>query len=434
MRVAFLLAILIAAAFLPLAEAKYTQRLTVQVYDEQFRPVEGAQVYAEYQLSSMFGTGRTKPKLTNASGFADIVFTNYEEIETSTDYTYTLYVRYGNRNASSTMTADPNDDRVRIVDFQIPAYYLFVTVHNQKGAPLSARVTVGDQVKTTDNVGSAGFRLPPGSHVVRAEYLNGLKTDSVELSGDKTLDITIGVYSLKLTITDDDKNPVQASVELDGQEERADRNGKVSFENITNPTPQILIKYGEATKSLPLDLSQQDSATVTFDRQKPNIKEFRAIVSPEGVGTVSLFVEDPGSAASGIESVAISYTVDGAEKSVQAYTVGYNAFEAKIPAQAPGKPVRYSVRVSDKEGNTATQSGTYVIKEAPKPDIPVVNPTTQKKDVFDIGAITPVTAAIYMVAILIVLYGIFYYISKKKPADTAPPSEPGAQPPDVPPA
>jgi hypothetical protein len=433
MRFAFLLAILAVAALFPLAEAKYTQRLTVQVYDEQFRPVEGARVYAEYQLNSMAGAGRTKPKPTNSSGFVDIIFTNYEEIESATDYTYTLYVKYGSKNITSTMTAAPDEENVRIVDFQLPAYYLFVTVHNQKGAPLSARVTVDDEVKMTDIVGSAGFRLPPGSHTVRAEYLNGLKTDAVELSGDQALDMVIGVYGLQLTITDDDKKPVAAAVELDGQEKRADSKGNVKFENVTNPTPQILIKYGEAAKSLSLDLSQQDSATVTFDRQKPNIKEFRAIVSPEGVGTVSLFVDDPGSAASGIDSIAITYTVDGAEKGVQAYTVGYNTFEAKIPAQEPGKPVRYGVRVSDKEGNTATQSGTYVIKEPPKPDIPVANPTVPKKDLVDNGTITPVTAAIYMVAILIVLYGIFYYISKKKFKDSASPPA-GAQPPAVPPA
>lgn len=434
-------ALLAAALFLCLlageAEARYTQKLTVQVYDEQYRPVKGALAYVEYQLNSVAGMGRTKPKATNESGFVDIVFTDYEEIESSTDYTYTVHVKYGNANASSTMIYS-DDTPTRVVDFQVPSYYLFVTVRNQNGQPLAARVTVGDETKGVDQVGSAAFQLPSGKHTVKAEYLNSVKSDSVELAQDQGLDMVIGVYALKLTITDDNKKPVVATVELDGNVKGTDSAGVVAFDNILNPAPQILIRYGEASKGLQMDVSAQGSAAITFDLNKPKIKELRALVSPEGVGTISLFVEDPGAAASGIESVAVSYEVDGAEKSVQAYTIGYNAFEAKIPAQLPGKPVRYNVKVSDRDGNTETSSGAYVIKEPSRPDFPPVPPPEQKPQDFVLFAVTPLNAAIYIAVILIVLYGIFYYVSKKKQreleleqaekAPRAPPQAPPTQP------
>src|SRR3989338_2618694 len=133
--VALVLLILACAAHLP--EAKFSQRIIVQVLDQDFRPVDGAQVYVEYQLNSVDGNTKTTPRLTNSSGVANFIFSNYEEIESSTSYSYTAFVKYGNQTKAQGLVADGDFVRGRAITEFVQSYLLRVNVRGQNERPIS---------------------------------------------------------------------------------------------------------------------------------------------------------------------------------------------------------------------------------------------------------------------------------------------------------
>ncbi len=418
------------------ANAGYTEKLIVQVFDQQLRPVEGAESYVSHQLNVIAGYTRTKPKLTNASGLADLVFTSYEEIETQTEYSYTLYVKYGNQTKVSTHVAEKETpEKPRVISAEVLSRYVFARVLDQKGRPLGADITILEKTKKTDSRGNAAFQLPPGTYTVRAEREGAVQSRQVNLEkSDAAVEFSMGLYPLTVKVSDDRKAPLQASVEINGVEKNTDANGTAQFENITDSQPQVLVAFGNLTKRTVVDLARQGNLEVVFDTHPPAIKEMNAVVSKNGAGAISLFVDDSGALASGIDSVAVSYETGGVERNIPAYTIGYNAFEAKIPAQPQRSVVRYFVKVTDKEGNAATREGTYVVAsdEPKKNNTPVVPP--KQPDGFDFGKIDAFTGAIYVLVLLVIVYGVFYYMHKKKEQEGfAPPASPPS-PPAVPPA
>ena len=62
---------LVFALMLNIASAKYTEYLKVQVFDQNYRAVDGAQVYVQYQLNAVAGQVKTKPKDISASDRGD---------------------------------------------------------------------------------------------------------------------------------------------------------------------------------------------------------------------------------------------------------------------------------------------------------------------------------------------------------------------------
>ncbi|MCX6772249.1 MAG: carboxypeptidase-like regulatory domain-containing protein [Candidatus Micrarchaeota archaeon] len=402
------------------ASAGYTETLTVQVFDQDFRPVDGALVYVEYQLNGVQGNIKTKPHPTDSTGYYTLVFTDYEQIDASLDRTYTLFVKYGGQLEKAILTA--TDGEKRVYTMRVDSYYAFVKVHDQKGHPIAADVTIsGDNFdavqRKTDENGNVGFQLPPGSYTVKTEYNGVAKNKDFKLSADQAIDILFGVYSLDVKVTDDRKKPLDATVEIGTQSAQTDASGIAHLVNISDETPSVVIKYADRYKTYRPDLSLGTTLDAVIDMTKPVIKDLHSTVSGSGGATVTFFVEDSGSAASGVDTVSVSYTVAGVETPVPAYTVGYNTFEAKIPAQEPGTLVRYSVKVADKDGNAAVGMESYLVPESaaiaptpvPKPVPPIIPTTT--------GGVPTEFMVILVVAGLLVVYAVFYYLKRKKEED-----------------
>jgi len=413
------------------AFAGYTQRLHVQVFDQDYRPVEGAQVYVEHQLNSVYGKTRTKPKPTAANGTVDLLFTNYEEITASTDSTYTLYVKYGTQVKSSTLTASETN-AVRIYSMEVGAYYAFVRVRDQEGRALGATVTIGNASKKTDNMGEAAFQLPTGTYTAKAEVNHVVRNKDLMLNKDQVVEIAFPFYNLTVFVTDDRKRPLAAQVELDGSLKNTSEEGNAFFENITNEQPKLVVRYNESFKKLQPNLKNDNSVTVVFDLTKPTVAEMHHTIEKNGEVTVNAFVQEIGSAASGISGVSITYEVKGVTSQVPAYTVGYNSFEAKIPVQPKDTLVKYTVKVSDREGNAGFATGTYTIASEKK----VVE--TKKEDPGFFGIKLGLeTIAIIILALGIAAYGALYYLKKKKHAAEiddgleVPPQNPPASPPSA---
>ncbi len=414
----------------------YTQKIVAQVFDQQVRPVQGANVYINYQLNAISGHINTKPKSTNESGEAELQYTDYEQILDSVDYTYTVYVRYGDQLVSGNFIANPDQAGARIESFFVDSRFVFVSVTDQNGAPLRAMVSVTNRTKPADESGSAYFQLPPGKYTIKAEYNGAVMNKDVDLNqSDASVQLQIGQYSLLVRVMDDNRNPLPANVEVGGRSERTDDNGTALFTGMDNTHPQVVVSAQGASRTYSPDLTTASKLDAVFDLTKPDIKDLHAAVSVSGAATVSLFVEDPGALASGIDTVSMSYEVGGTERQVPAYTVGYNTFEAKIPSQPPGSLVKYSARVADKYGNTATASGTYLIPKKEAVQTPENN--TAPPPPWP-GKVDAVSAVIYVVVALTVLYGAYYYIRKRKgepPSDAQPPAGaqmPAASPPTQP--
>gem|GEM_PF-858177 len=423
--------LLLAAGLLLLScapSAAYTENLTVQVFDNYFRPVEGAQAYVDYELNSVKGRITTKPKPTDATGHVSILFTNYEPVEKETDFAYTLYVKYGDQLASASLIAADLANMTYYVEnrtytMQVESYIAFVRVIDQNGKPLQANVTAGKATKQTDSSGSVFFALSPGNYTVKVERNDLVKNIPLALenaTGDQSLDVLLSYYRLDLRVQDDRRRPLSAQVEVNGMSAQTDSDGFVHFENITTNTPQVIVVHGQGIRRIQPNLQAGSSLEVTFDVNKPSIKDQYSVISASGVGTIRFFVEDSGPEASGVDTVSVSYDVAGVQNSLSVYTIGYNSFEAKIPAQPAGTLVKYSISVSDKEGNSAVGQGEYVVSaggassggNASQPETPLPSDKPISNEGIFVG----------IAVIAVLAFAAIYYFNRKKGSEISPPA------------
>jgi len=422
---AFILLLALSALLLPGApSAKYTQNLTVQVFDYSLRPVEGALVYVEYELNSIKGTVKTKPKPTDSRGYANILFTNYEEIAKETNYAYTVYAKYGDQLPSASLIAGGGENLSfsnRTYTLQVESYIAFVRVLDQKGRPLFANVTANGNTKETGASGSTFFALPPGNYTVkveRADLVKNLPLSIANATGDRPIDVVLSYYSLDVSVMDDRRNPLLAQVEVNGVAGQTGDDGVAHFANITVDRPQVIVVYGQGIQRLTPDLAASPALDVVFDVNKPSIKEQYSTLSPTGVGTVRFFVEDLGPEASGIDTVSVSYEASGVQNRLSVYAIGYNSFEAKIPAQPPGTLVKYAITVSDKAGNSVVGNGNYV---APDSAGQAANSTGQPPPA-QIGNLVSAEGIITGIVVLaVVAFAAIYYLNKRKEQSIQPP-------------
>ncbi|MFA5929505.1 MAG: hypothetical protein WC861_01350 [Candidatus Micrarchaeia archaeon] len=431
MRLSALFLLLFACALLlsGAPAARYTENLTVQVFDSTFRPVEGAQVYVEYELNSVAGNTRTKPKLSDSRGYANIIFTDYEEIDSQTEYAYTLYVKYGDQLASASLIAV--DGESRTYTMQVESYVAFVRVFDQGGRPLQANATVGKSTKPTDATGRTYFILPPANYTLKVERNDLVKNIPFSIGsaeGDVSLDVMLSYYKLDILVQDDRRRPLSAKVDVGGTGAETDSEGIAHFENIPTSTPTVVVVYGQGIKRISPNLQESQSLEVTFDVNKPSIKDQYSTLSQSGVGLVRFFVEDAGPSASGIDAVSLSYEVAGVQNTVSVYTIGYNSFEAKIPAQPDGTLVKYAITVSDKEGNTAVGNGDYVVSLGGGAQIP--SNGSSPRAASPLMPSIPSEAIFAAIAVLAVAaFAAVYYFNRKKGSIQPPPIAPPAMPP-----
>jgi len=428
----FLAALFLAAILPSEPHAAFTEKLTIQAFDQKLRPVEGVEIYLDYRLNSVTTNARTKSKFTNQSGMADMSFTNYESVENDSSFAYSLYMKYGNQLYTYHLISR-QDNKTRIVgEADIKSYYLWAGVRDQNKRVLKAKMTINNITKTVDDSGYATFQLPPGKYTLKAEIADAVKNKDVDVDQDRAVEIDIPLYSLDVYIKDDSGRLLSGKVLVEGREATT-TDGHVRFENLSESSVQVLAQNNDSTRKAEVDLTSQRSVDMVFDRVVPEIKELHATPLKTGAATIGLYIEDPGMSASGIESVTVTYTVNGIENQVPAYSIGFNTYEAKIPVQPPKTPVKYVVKVSDKEGNSVFATGDYMIEpektvQQTAPVEPVVSGGMQI-GLFGWG---PESVAVVVVVACIVLAGVFYYLKfgrKQSGGFVPPPSSPPPEPP-----
>ncbi|MCX6769158.1 MAG: carboxypeptidase-like regulatory domain-containing protein [Candidatus Micrarchaeota archaeon] len=425
--------------FCGILSAAFTEWLVVQVFDHSYSVVEGAEVYAQFQNNAVAGTMKSKPVKTNSSGEAAFHFTNYEPLESSTEYSYTLYVKYGNFTTSNGLIAGNTTAATpRRYSFEIDAYYINAKVVDQNLKPLNATVTIDSLSFTnfeasadTDSSGRVTFRVPIGTYNIRAESEVFSKSETVDVNsgtGNVAVELKVPQYTLQINVMDDHQKPLVAHVEIGEMQTQTGANGSVLIKNIGEVLPSVKITYMNQIKKLKPQLDRQALVEVVFDRTPPIIKDVYATVSKSGSGTITLFAEDNGIRASGVDTVTVVWEVNGVRIPVQTYAVGYNSFEAKIPPQAQGTVVKYVITVTDKEGNSETKAGSYAVPMDSTQEPPQPKPQTGL-----FGGITIEAIAMGVFAFVIAAYAAVYYINKKKEEQEAEESSPYKQPPPEPP-
>jgi len=430
--------VLIALALVGMASAGYTERLSVRIFDQSFRPVNGAQAYVDYQLNAITGYVKTKPKLTNESGAVELLFTDYEEINESTLTSYTLYVKYGQQEKTQSLVARglAGGNPSRIINEFVVAHVVFVSVHDPKGKPISAKVSLDGKTVTSDASGNAVFQLPPGEYALKAELAGAVVNKAIDLTKDQAVDIEIPIYPLEVKVTDDSGEPLQVLVSVNGVEKETNSRGAVFFENVSGQSAIVTVMVGQTQKHFKVDMERQQTLAVVFDQTEPTIENLHVTTSKLGEGTLSFFVNDAGKFASGVDAVSVSYETNGAETDIYAYSVGYNTFEAKIPPQAPGTAVKYFVRAHDKYGNSGFATGGYIVPAESTVTQLIGNSSSAQKDQPSATKKNqPVDVNIEMVVVFVVVfavisYGAFYYYRKR--SRLAPPPVPPSQPPPIP--
>ena len=302
---------------------------------------------------------------------------------------------------------------------QVESFIAFVRVFDQNGKPLQANATVGKAAKPTDESGRAFFALSPGNYTLKVERNDLVKNIPFAIeaaAGDQSLDVLLSYYKLDIRVQDDKRRPLSAKVEINGMESETDSGGVAHFENITTVSPSVIVVYGQGIKRIQPNLQASSALEVTFDTSKPSIKDQYSSLSSSGVGVVRFFVEDSGPEASGIDSVSVSYEVAGVQNTLSVYAIGYNSFEAKIPAQPVGTLVKYTVTVSDKEGNTAAGSGDYIVSlggdgaNGTTISPPPPSSSSSNEGIF-IGIAVLAVAA----------FAAIYYFNRKKGSEISPP-------------
>jgi len=210
---------------------------------------------------------------------------------------------------------------------------------------------------------------------------------------------------------------------VNGVGSQTNSEGIAHFENITTISPQIIVAYGQVIKRLQPNIQASPSLEITFDLTKPSIKDIYSSFSSSGVGVIRFYVEDLGPGASGVDAVSVSYEVAGVQNTLSVYAISYNSFEAKIPAQPVGTLVKYTITVSDKEGNTAAEYGDYVVVEGGGGSVAANTsaPATQLPSAPSI----PNEGIFVGIAVLAVLaFAGVYYFNKRKGSETPPPVTP----------
>lgn len=386
--------------------AGYTQKIIVQVFDQNLRPIEGAEVYVEHQLNSVAGFIKTKSVYTNSTGNAEITFSSLEDIDSEVDYTYRVFFKYGNQTSIKTLIAD-NSGKPRIIsETTFYSYFLRVNVLDQNRFPLSADVTIGRQTKKTDKSGSVLFQLPPGETNIKAESKDFLKIKKINLQSDFVEELIIELYNLEVNVIDENEKFLPAEIEVAGKKVNTE-SGKAFFYNLTDPYLELLVKTEQKLKKSTLDLKRNNKVVVVFDRQKPIIREKKISILPNNVAVLSIFAQDQGKFASGIETININYEVNGVENQIPAYSVGYNTFEARFPAYESGTTVKYTIKISDKEGNTNFESGFYLIEQQKE------NPQNTQQGQTENFSLDFTAIIIGAVVAFIVLLAIFYYLKNR---------------------
>jgi hypothetical protein len=214
--------------------------LTVSVKDSDGSPIQGVSVTSPFSATTDV-SGVASSKLSAGSQTVTISYKEYS-------YTQTILL-----------------DSDKTVSFAIPKYKLSIKVVDTQGNPLPS-ATISQPVSgSTDSQGMFYTRLPKGKYTVKANVGMKEDTQTVDLTADKTVTLTITAeFTLQIRVKDQVGNPLPATVTIDGQTVACDRSGVAT----------IAVPSGTRNLQARINVgSMTFTANETFSMSKSMIKE-----------------------------------------------------------------------------------------------------------------------------------------------------------------
>lgn len=178
-----------------------TYTLTVSVKDADGNAIKGATVTEPFSAT------------TDASGLASASLSAG---------TYTVKVTYNDLTYAQTVTLDAS----KTVSITIPVYTLTVKVIDPQGNPVSGAIILTPFSGSTGVAGTSSKRIAAGKYTVTVGKDDWRASESVTLTSDKTVTLTITVeYGLQVKVLDQCGNGLPARVKIDEKIVTCDERG-----------------------------------------------------------------------------------------------------------------------------------------------------------------------------------------------------------------
>ncbi len=362
----FVLLLVASAAFAATCEPGFRDTVRVEVFDAKYRPIQNATVTLTYQKDYTTGKGyvTTAPLYTGADGKVTTTVINSEQLASRVRCDIRINVTYDGVTKTRTITAGYH---LADEQFQFDAYSLTLKAVDKYGAPIAgAPVRANSMESTTNSAGLAYFTVNKKNDVDAAVvYRGAVLSKKIPVQNDTFYTLQALLYNLMLDVVDDNNNPLDATISVDSQEYSG---SSVSVQDTPLARPSVRVTYGILTKVPEVDLSQRESYTVIFDLTPPEITDVSVQMTQNRDMKLRFTVTDPNPLASGpsAQDITVSYNIAGTTRTVPAYVEG-GKYAAEITRPPENSLVRFTITAKDKEGNTKTVGGEYLVQPASPP-------------------------------------------------------------------
>lgn len=413
-------AIFVFTILFSLSFAEFIEEVDILVVDAKNRSVEGAEIWADYQLNSIKGFVTTDRQLTDRYGLLHLRLINTEYQEALTEYEYTLYVEYAGQQ--QTMKIDARSGR-RSRTFFLDLYQVAVRIYDEYAGGLKANVTLLGQTKETSENGYAFFSAPVGEHEIVINYHGSILREPISVSDDVYLEVPLTTYHLDVYIVDDNGESLDGTVYI-AESFWGTEDGKA--ETIFMATPPVLVKVvSESRESIvEVDPRSKTEITVPIDIHGPKINNVDYKKTATGY-EISSNIYDSGLYASGLDiedfPPKIEYTIteQNEKKSERAASLVYQAgdvYSIDLTNIPDNSIIDYEIIAKDNQGNEAFYIGTFVAEpkhvingepKPPGPDGPGLRPEPgiggfQLDEIFKW-----VLIAIGIFVVILIIYAVF---------------------------
>jgi hypothetical protein len=355
-----MLAVFCGAVYSADCVAGFSETLSITVFDSKFRPIDGVPVNVTYQKDRTTGKGyvTTKTQYTDENGTVKIGILNTEYTPEWVKCDVTISAQYDGKIVTKKITAQ-NHEKDLQMQFK-DAYLLSIHAIDKLGAPIAnTEMRIKSMYVNTTDEGYAYMIVNKGPADMAIAYLSGVITGNVTVNADTSYTLQAKIYSIKVNVVDDAGNPLVADIIIENQ---TYTQSSVEIPEIALANPYVKVVYGPAEKIISANLADQQEYVVSFDITPPQIREVSVEQNKEGDIKVRFYILDPNSMASGadIEETTVTTNIKGITQTLIPYAES-GRYVVEIPRQDPNTLIRFTINAYDKQGNTNSLNGEYLV-------------------------------------------------------------------------
>ena len=248
-----------------LITASWTEELRLVVVDSENRATYGCTVFVKYQKSKFPVTESTMDGYTGIVTDGSLVYTITFGDSAPDDHEIRYYVVGWIMDGESDSERIECDNLGDICHYsqpyhkklQLNAYRVYVEVKDQKGNPVeNVEVTYNNLTRRTGSDGRTWFSvLNRKDYEIKVSSGDFLRTINGKINGeDKTHTVILPRYDLRFRVIDDDGNPMDAEVMVNGVK-KSTKNGEVKFDDVQGNVANVVIRYETGMREFTYELT-----------------------------------------------------------------------------------------------------------------------------------------------------------------------------------